>query len=149
MDNKCVEKLLETVAFSNGCICSVELIRWEHTHFHPSGSLNPSKDDIALTGRMQQLCMLAGIPVIDHVILGNDQSYFSFREKKILPMEQIQYSVDLDDINLKVAEKEAENYGYEKPHKKSIKESLEENRKKIASGQKTSGVKKNRETTIE
>ena len=73
----------------------------------------------------------------------------SEREKKILPMEQIQYSVDLDDINLKVAEKEAENYGYEKPHKKSIKESLEENRKKIASGQKTSGVKKRRETTIE
>ena len=114
-------------------------------HNHPSGSLNPSKDDIALTGRMQQLCMLAGIPVI----LGNGQSYFSFREKKILPMEQVQYSVDLNDINLKVAEKEAENYGYEKPHKKSIKESLEENRKKIASGQKTSGVKKKRETTIE
>lgn len=149
MDNKCVEKLLETVAFSNGCICSVELIRWEHTHFHPSGSLKPSKEDIALTGRMQKLCMLAGIPVIDHVILGNDQSYFSFREKKILPMEQIQYSVDLNDINLKVAEKEAENYGYEKPHKKSIKESLEENRRKIISGQKTSGVKKKRETTIE
>ena len=118
-------------------------------HNHPSGSLNPSKEDIALTGRMQQLCMLAGIPVIDHVILGNDQSYFSFREKQILPMEQVHYSVDLDDINLKVAEKEAENYGYEKPHKKSIKESLEENRKKITSGQKTSGVKKKRETTIE
>lgn len=95
-------------------------------HNHPSGSLKPSKEDIALTGRMQKLCMLAGIPVIDHVILGNDQSYFSFREKQILPMEQIQYSVDLNDINLKVAEKEAENYGYEKPHKKSIKESLEE-----------------------
>ena len=83
--------------------------------------------------------------MIDHVILGNGQSYFSFREKKILPMEQVQYSVDLNDINLKVAEKEAENYGY----KKSIKESLEENRKKITSGQKTSGVKKKRETTIE
>ena len=118
-------------------------------HNHPSGNLKPSKEDIALTGRMQKLCMLAGIPVIDHVILGNDQSYFSFREKQILPMEQIQYSVDLNDINLKVAEKEAENYGYEEPHKKSIKESLEENRKKITSGQKTSGVKKKRETTIE
>lgn len=143
------KKLLETVAFSYGKIGLYELVQKEHKHFHPSGSLKPSKDDIALTGRMQQLCMLAGIPVIDHVILGNDQSYFSFREKKILPMEQVQYSVDLDDINLKVAEKEAENYGYEKAHKKSIKESLEENRKKIASVQKTSGVKKKRETTIE
>ena len=26
MNNKCDEKLLETVAFSNVCICSVELI---------------------------------------------------------------------------------------------------------------------------
>ena len=64
-------------------------------------------------------------------------------------MEQVQYSADLNDINLKVAEKEAENYGYEKPHKKSIKESLEENRKKIISGKKPSGVKKKRETMIE
>lgn len=118
-------------------------------HNHPSGSLQPSKEDIAITGRLQQLCMLAGIPVVDHIILGGCQSYFSFREKEILPMEQIHYSVDLEDVDLKVAEKEAENYRPVNPQKKSIKESLEENRKKAVSGQKTSGVKKKRETTIE
>lgn len=118
-------------------------------HNHPSGSLEPSKDDIAITGRMQQLCMLAGVPVVDHIILGGNQSYYSFREKKILPMEQIHYSVDLNDVDLKVAEKEAENYGYKKTEKKSIKESLEENRKKIASSQKSSGVKRKQETLIE
>ena len=118
-------------------------------HNHPSGSLEPSKDDIAITGRMQQLCMLAGVPVVDHIILGGNQSYYSFREKKILPMEQIHYSVDLNDVDLKVAEKEAENYGYKKTEKKSIKKSLEENRKKIASSQKSSGVKRKQETLIE
>ena len=117
-------------------------------HNHPSGSLEPSKDDIAITGRMQQLCMLAGVPVVDHIILGGNQSYYSFREKKILPMEQIHYSVDLNDVDLKVAEKEAENYGYKKTEKKSIKKSLEENRKKIASSQKSSGVKRKQETLI-
>lgn len=118
-------------------------------HNHPSGRLEPSKDDIAITGRMQQLCMLAGVPVVDHIILGGNQSYYSFREKKILPMEQIHYSVDLNDVDLKVAEKEAENYGYKKTEKKSIKKSLEENRKKIASSQKFSGVKRKQETLIE
>lgn len=118
-------------------------------HNHPSGSLEPSKDDIAITGRTQQLCMLAGVPVVDHIILGGNQSYYSFREKKILPMEQIHYSMDLNDVDLKVAEKEAENYGYKKAEKKSIKKSLEENRKKIASSQKSSGVKRKQETLIE
>lgn len=90
MDNKCVEKLLETVAFSNGCICSVELIRWEHTHFHPSGMLEPSKEDTILTDRMLKLTALLGIPLIDHVIVGGDNSrYFSFREKEMLTMPQI------------------------------------------------------------
>lgn len=39
-------------------------------HNHPSGRLIPSQEDIAVTARMQQLCMLAGIPVLDHIILG-------------------------------------------------------------------------------
>lgn len=83
MDNKCVEKLLETVAFSNGCICSVELIRWEHTHFHPSGNPKPSKEDIAITNRMQKACELIGIPLIDHIIIGNG-CYYSFQREHFL-----------------------------------------------------------------
>ena len=90
MDNKCVEKLLETVAFSNGCICSVELIRWEHTHFHPSGNLEPSKDDTMITHRILKLSGLLGIPLIDHVIVGGDNSsYFSFKEKELLKMPKV------------------------------------------------------------
>lgn len=85
MDNKCVEKLLETVAFSNGCICSVELIRWEHTHFHPSGNLYPSQLDTAVTEKMLKLCLLMGIPLQDHVIVGGEnKTYFSFKEKEMM-----------------------------------------------------------------
>jgi proteasome lid subunit RPN8/RPN11 len=97
-------------------------------HNHPSGRLEPSKEDIALTNRMQQLCTLAGIPVLDHIILGKDQYYYSFREKDILPMDSMPYSTDLADINLKIAEKEAEKYGYRQEMKprKSVRKSLSE-----------------------
>ena len=108
MDNKCVEKLLETVAFSNGCICSVELIRWEHTHFHPSGDMMPSKEDIMITDRMAKICTMVGIPLIDHVIVGDDNhSYFSFKEKGMVEYKgSIRYETDLKHIHLdKVAER--------------------------------------------
>lgn len=74
MDNKCVEKLLETVAFSNRCICSVELIQWEHTHFHPSGDVEPSRQDILLTKRVQDAGSLLGVELLDHIIVGFQRS---------------------------------------------------------------------------
>ncbi|MDO4649504.1 MAG: JAB domain-containing protein [Eubacteriales bacterium] len=116
-------------------------------HNHPSGSLEPSREDIAITNRMQQLCMMAGIPVVDHIIIGQNDFYYSFREKDILPMDDIRYSTNLSDVDLKVAEKEAEKYGYKKAEtekpKKSIKASLAE-KKKLTQMSKTkaSGIKK-------
>lgn len=88
MDNKCVEKLLETVAFSNGCICSVELIRWEHTHFHPSGSTDPSEGDFALVRRIYDSGRLMCVPLIDNIIIGEDGAYFSFREEHMMPNQK-------------------------------------------------------------
>lgn len=122
-------------------------------HNHPSGELNPSREDIAITHRMQQLCMMAGIPVLDHIIIGNDRFYYSFREKDILPMEDVHYSSELSDINLKVAEKEAVKYGYKKETKtesrKSIKASLAEKKKMTqTNNQKSSGRKRTKEPEI-
>ena len=116
-------------------------------HNHPSGSLVPSREDIAITNRMQQLCLLAGVPVVDHIIIGQNDFYYSFREKDILPMDDIRYSTDLSDVDLKVAEKKAEKYGYQKTEatkrKKSIKASLAEKKKLTQAGKsKTSAVKK-------
>lgn len=64
-------------------------------HNHPSGNLFPSEDDVKLTDRMQQLCGLVGIPLVDHVIVGGDNSwYFSFREKGMVKNPQREYQTD-------------------------------------------------------
>lgn len=48
-------------------------------HNHPSGSVNPSNEDRALTKRIVYLGQIMGIPVIDHIIIGKDK-YYSFYE---------------------------------------------------------------------
>jgi DNA repair protein RadC len=50
-------------------------------HNHPSGDPAPSAQDREVTRRLRSAGGILGIPVIDHVILG-DGSYFSFREEE-------------------------------------------------------------------
>ena len=52
-------------------------------HNHPSGDPTPSKEDAALTKRLSQAGSVVGIPLIDHIIIG-DLQYLSFREKDLL-----------------------------------------------------------------
>lgn len=64
-------------------------------HNHPSGNLLPSETDVRLTDRMQQICGLVGIPLVDHVIVGGDNSrYFSFHEKGLVKNPQREYQTD-------------------------------------------------------
>lgn len=64
-------------------------------HNHTSGKLLPSEDDVRLTDKMQQVCELVGIPLVDHVIVGGDNSrYFSFREKGLVKNPQREYRTD-------------------------------------------------------
>jgi len=49
-------------------------------HNHPSGDPAPSGQDREVTRRLRSAGTILGIPVIDHVILG-DGSFFSFREE--------------------------------------------------------------------
>lgn len=59
-------------------------------HNHPSGTLEPSKEDTVMTDRLLKLSVLLGIPLTDHVIVGGDNSrYFSFKEKEMLDMPKI------------------------------------------------------------
>jgi DNA repair protein RadC len=44
-------------------------------HNHPSGDLEPSVDDLQLTDRLKDVGALLGIPLLDHVIIGNGQFY--------------------------------------------------------------------------
>ena len=52
-------------------------------HNHPSGDPTPSKEDIATTARIYKAGMLMGIPLIYHVIIG-DNCYVSLKEKNLL-----------------------------------------------------------------
>lgn len=53
-------------------------------HNHPSGEPTPSPQDRALTRTLVGAGALVGIPVHDHVIMGENR-YFSFEEEGILP----------------------------------------------------------------
>jgi len=52
-------------------------------HNHPSGSPEPSAQDVQLTRRLCGAGNLLGIRVLDHVIIGRD-SYYSFAERGML-----------------------------------------------------------------
>lgn len=49
-------------------------------HNHPSGDPEPSRDDIALTKRLDEAATLLGIRLLDHVIFG-DGRYVSLKER--------------------------------------------------------------------
>lgn len=55
-------------------------------HNHPSGSLEPSLSDLQLTAKLAVAGDYIGIHVLDHIIVGGDNSkYFSFVENNIMP----------------------------------------------------------------
>lgn len=69
-------------------------------HFHPSGDLRPSKEDIEITDQLQKAGDLVGIPLTDHIICSTGNSYYSFRAKGTLPLPNYNFSSDLDSIHL-------------------------------------------------
>lgn len=48
-------------------------------HNHPSGDPTPSAEDRRITERIRQAAEILGIPILDHVVLGNP-SYYSFAD---------------------------------------------------------------------
>lgn len=73
-------------------------------HCHPSGNLHPSTADIRITDRMIQLADLAGIPLLDHVIVGGDnRHYFSFREKGMVENPVQDYAGSIEALKFKVS----------------------------------------------
>jgi DNA repair protein RadC len=47
-------------------------------HNHPSGDPTPSEDDLNITTRIKQAGSILGILVLDHLILGADDTYYVF-----------------------------------------------------------------------
>lgn len=54
-------------------------------HNHPSGSARPSPEDDAVTRRLADAGRLLGIPVLDHVIVG-EREHTSYRERGAVPL---------------------------------------------------------------
>jgi DNA repair protein RadC len=51
-------------------------------HNHPSGDPTPSKEDLALTTRLVEAGALLGIPVLDHLIIG--ERHVSLKERGLM-----------------------------------------------------------------
>jgi len=54
------------------------------SHNHPSGETTPSKEDIKITKRLRECGDILGIELIDHIIIGDNNKYLSFKEKGLL-----------------------------------------------------------------
>ena len=76
-------------------------------HNHPSGKLEPSREDVVVTERLMQLYNLMGIEVLDHIILAPQEQFYSFREQGVLPIARLECADDVSRIDFtgqKVAE---------------------------------------------
>lgn len=68
--------------FKNAYLCSASGIVCIHNH--PSGDVYPSKEDIRLTQSLVEIGKINGIPVIDHIIIGNDDFYSFYEDGEII-----------------------------------------------------------------
>ena len=85
-----IEPRLLSSGVVDSCLCSVaDLYRPAMArgarfvvlfHNHPSGSVEPSPDDAALTTRVAAAGDVLGIELLDHLILSAGAGYYSFRE---------------------------------------------------------------------
>ncbi|MDF2700734.1 MAG: repair protein RadC [Haloplasmataceae bacterium] len=53
-------------------------------HNHPSGDTEPSVEDINLTNRLTEAGKVIGIQLVDHIIIGSEGRYYSFKEESLL-----------------------------------------------------------------
>lgn len=70
-------KILFKKALLNDC-CGIIL-----AHNHPSGSHKPSKEDVAVTEKINKACDIVDMNLLDHIIFYNN-AYFSFADEGLL-----------------------------------------------------------------
>ena len=68
-------------------------------HNHPSGRAEPSEQDIALTDKMNIVSNLIGIQFLDHIIVGRNEEFYSFKERAKLPYRTISLTKDAKEIS--------------------------------------------------
>ncbi len=53
-------------------------------HNHPSGRIEPSPEDRNITSKLLEAAKILEIKVLDHLIIGGDSSFYSFREHGLI-----------------------------------------------------------------
>lgn len=53
-------------------------------HNHISGDVTPSHEDILITRRLREAGEIIGINLVDHIIIGDADSYYSFSDSGIM-----------------------------------------------------------------
>ena len=53
-------------------------------HNHPGYGVEPSKKDVELTEQIVKACEILDIKLLDHIILGDGEAFFSFLKKGLL-----------------------------------------------------------------
>lgn len=71
-----ISQIYKTAIISNGAsiICF---------HNHPSGNPEPSSDDRLITEKMRVAGKYLSIPLYDHIILGENRTFYSFSENEM------------------------------------------------------------------
>lgn len=67
-------------------------------HNHPSGNLEPSANDIAITDRLQKAGQLLGIQVQDHIIVSRGMEFYSLREQDRMQLQPQTYAESMDEL---------------------------------------------------
>jgi len=68
-------------------------------HNHPTGNLTPSREDTEITDRMNQLFTMIEIPLTNHIIVGNDDRYYSFKENSLMQVPAQIYVAEPEKIH--------------------------------------------------
>ena len=72
-------------------------------HNHPSGNLEPSGEDIIMTSRMIKAYNLMEINVLDHIILGPGDWFYSMREHGQFEISAQEYSLAIEDLDFRAS----------------------------------------------
>ena len=103
-----------------------------HNHL---GSLNPSKEDIEVTDRIQSAASLMGIPVLDHIIVGRNQEFFSLRENNVFSFENdISYTSEQSKLQWTQQMGIAEQSAYRVQGKEAVESKLDTIMKALEEG---------------
>jgi len=69
--------------FTSACLLAATTFAVAHNH--PSGNPSPSNADVELTKRLDSGGALLGIPLLDHIIIGESE-FYSFHHRQVAPI---------------------------------------------------------------